>query len=100
MVTGEAGARERRASAELDWRGRMTGSEKMAMAIWVRSKAAAARLSRLDERCDLVESEPVDGVLVCAGRCKELPAGRWSLGGRSETEMEEREIEERWWCWW
>lgn len=50
-VGRELGTRERRASAELDWRGRMTGSERLAMALWVRSKAAAARVRRLfDER--------------------------------------------------
>lgn len=34
---------ERRASVELDWRFRMTGSEMLAMALCVLSKAAAAR---------------------------------------------------------
>lgn len=47
----------------------MTGSDRLAMAFWVRSKAAAARVSRLPgERCALLDSELVEGLPAWAWR--------------------------------
>lgn len=46
-VEAKVDARDKRASAELDWRERITGSEMVAKADCVLSKAAASRLRRL-----------------------------------------------------
>lgn len=51
-------SRESRERAPLDCRGRMEGSEMVAMALWVRSKAAAAKAKMLvDERLFSLETE-------------------------------------------
>jgi hypothetical protein len=56
--------RERRAK-EFLWR--MTGSEMLARALWVLSRAAAAKEERmpLEERCGALDIELVDGELWC-----------------------------------
>lgn len=59
----EPGARDRRAS---ELRGRMTGSEMLAKAVWVLSKAAAASENMpLDDRCCSRGIEFVDGEVPC-----------------------------------
>lgn len=61
----EPGARDRRAS---ELRGRMTGSEMLAKAVWVLSKAAAAREKMpLDDRCCSRGIEVVEGELPWRG---------------------------------
>lgn len=60
-VGREPGAKDRRAS---ELRGRITGSEMLAKAIWVLSKAAAASENMpLDDRCCSLGMEVVEGEL-------------------------------------
>lgn len=75
--------RESLPKAALDWRGRMEGSEKLAMALWVLSKAAAAKAKRPPGRW-ILGKEPVDEELWwCCWRiefseCTES-TGEWAM---------------------
>lgn len=87
----ETDCKERRASAEFECRGRMTGSDMPVNAFWVLSRAAAARLRRLvAERCDR-EKELGDGVLECRWWWEE--AGRVVRSAVRRSDVDDRGAE-------